>query len=170
MTLKTVKVEVKLLGPDSISIVNACVEACLSNYEIDNGVIVPALVKAFTDSTGTVTLNLWPNARGSASSSYSVKATRYAKLLDVVIVVPDVDSSIPIPIEQLINAEPYPTLDASQIALLGVQAAAAAAQQNLDSSVMAAIAQSGVAQAYINSINNVQELRTMFMSYIASHP
>jgi hypothetical protein len=174
VSLKTVKIEVKLLGPDALPIIGASVEAVLSVAEVDGGIIIPSKVKAVTDSTGIAILNLWPNARGSGASNYNVKASSFKPLLDVVIYVPDVVVVNPISIGTLLNSAPYPTLDASQTALIAVQASAV---QSLQSAINAAASAASVdinlpavAAAYVSSINNVQELRALFLQYMADHP
>lgn len=181
MALKTVSVEVKLAGPDSKPLVNAQVEATLSGYEIDDGLVLPIKVKGYTNQSGIAYLGLWPNARGIASTHYDIKVLNYPGLLDVAIVVPDTIDGVIVSIYDIINSAPYPLLDASEQALLSVQASVVAINTQVQAAEAAALASlvsledaqslmTAVSAAYVSSVSNVQDLRTAFLSYTSSHP
>lgn len=182
MTLKTRKIRVNLTAPNGSPEVGIGLSATLTVAEIDGGMVVPEAVYGSTDATGMALLNLWPNARGVAGSQYRVVAQRGGMLLlNCLITVPDGDASAEIPIESIVNQAPFPPIDAAQQALAAAQgalapvtaqAAIATVQAGLAAASATAAADSfpGIAAAYINSINNVQELRTLFLNYIASHP
>lgn len=188
MGLKTVLVRVLLNYADSTPAFNVKVDATLSRYELDGNIVVPTKITGRTNLSGEVLLSLWPNARGSGASSYRIEASHGKTFLDVNIVVPDTIDGLPIAIRDIVNAAPFPALDASQQALIVVQAAvvnasakavladASAVKADASAVQSAAFAQAsanafpGVAAAYVTSINNIQELRTLFLNYIASHP
>jgi hypothetical protein len=182
MTLKTIPVQVELLGPNGAPLVNAKVKATLSTYELDGGIVVPTEVFSLTNRSGIAVLNLWPNARGQASSRYQVTAVVNGELaLDVAIAVPDSAAGVAVPLRLLIDAAPYPLVSASQQALLDLQlaqtgieasrqAAQTAAQEAQAAAQVSLDAYPGIAAAYLDSVTNIQELRTLFLNYIATHP
>ncbi len=123
MTLKTVSVLGTLYDPDGAPAAGARIVAKISAYETDNGVVVPEFVQENANGDGSFVLQLWPNQRGTRGTKYLVDVYHgIRKLLSTSIVVPDVDYAIQF--DDIINAAPFPPVDASQAALAEVQAAA----------------------------------------------
>lgn len=123
MPLKTVTVHGTLAEPDGTPASAARIVAKLSAYETDNGVVVPDQVTEISNNSGAFTLQLWPNARGARGTKYLIDVFHgIRKLLSTSIVVPDVDYEVQF--DDIVNAAPYPAINASQEALADVQAAA----------------------------------------------
>ena len=123
MTLKTRKIRINATNPDGTPAASAALQAELTSYEVDGGVIVPTLVRGQTDSTGTALIELWPNDRGTAGSQYRVKATKSgALLLNVLCTVPDGVYATEVLLESIITAIAPATVDDAQLAVLQAQA------------------------------------------------
>ena len=96
----------------------------------DHGIIVPQDYAFTIPESGEVTIDLWPNARGTNSSRYNVTITRTSgnavtTLWNVKATVPE---SGPVDLRDIISTPAPPSLDAAQQAVQQAQAAAAAAQ------------------------------------------
>lgn len=129
MTLKTRPVIGTVYTPDGLPTAGAKIYAKLSRYELDDGMVVPSVVRAVTDVNGEYSLELWPNERGSASSNYRVTVNALAHpYVDFSIVVPD--GTGPLVIESLIDRLPYPPVDVAEQAVRDAQAAASSAVAN----------------------------------------
>jgi hypothetical protein len=74
--------------------VDAVITAKLNQYEVYLGYIVPQTITGTTNSSGQVTLVLWPNQLGSTESMYTIKIVPPGgKSLTVNAVVPNVSST-----------------------------------------------------------------------------
>lgn len=74
---------------------NAKGVAILSQYEIDDGVVVPHQVVFRLDDSGYFEIDLWPNERGSGSSSYEVIIYHKSpEPFEATIYVPEVDHEV----------------------------------------------------------------------------
>ena len=112
MTLKTIPIVIALTSPAGVPQVGATVSATLVKsatlvdaFDVDAGVVVPQVVSANTDALGSATLNLWPNARGSQSTLYRIRAQfGAATLLSTYIVVPDSAAGVPVDLGTLISS------------------------------------------------------------------
>ena len=123
MTLKTRKVRIHLEHADGGPGSFATVAAELTQYEVDGLLIVPSVVHAKTDFSGTVLLNLWPNSRGTTGSQYRVVALKNSvQLLSVLVTVPDGDAQTEVLLESIITANPPATVSDAQLAVLQAQA------------------------------------------------
>ena len=122
MTLPTVSVTFTAHDQNGNPVANAPVQAKLDKTEIYQGFIAPEQVEATTNSNGVAILNLWPNALGTAGSKYRIRAWNpdtQAKFLDVTVVIPNSNCSL----EQALVQAPFPSVDASQQALIAAQGA-----------------------------------------------
>ena len=138
MTLKTIPVRFRLQTPDGSPAAGAEVIARLVNaadgspaFDTDaqSGATVPVRVVGSTDVDGSVVLALWPNARGTRGTAYSIRARvgAYDLLPGAVISVPDSAAGVEVAFESLLNVAPYPPIDAAQAAVAAAQGYAAAA-------------------------------------------
>ena len=73
MSLPTCAVLCSVFDDAGNPVAGATITAKLNQFEVYGGYVVPMDVSGTTDSTGTCTLNLWPNALGSTESMYAVK-------------------------------------------------------------------------------------------------
>ncbi|TEA78632.1 carboxypeptidase-like regulatory domain-containing protein [Allopusillimonas ginsengisoli] len=123
MALKTRPVSGTVYTPDGKPAAGAKVLAKLNRFETDGGVVVPYHAQTVTDANGMYTLPLWPNERGTGSSSYRV-TIRSASPQDVsfTVVVPDGNGALSM--DPLIDRPPYPPIDQAQEAIQKAQAAA----------------------------------------------
>jgi len=124
MSVVTVAVTCTAFDQQGNPVAGAVLTAKLNQTEIYNGLIVPELYQATADVNGVAVLNLWPNALGVNGSMYQIKATNPdtgKKFLDVTVSVPNSACNL----HQIITAEPYPAIDASQQALAAAQGALA---------------------------------------------
>lgn len=65
----------------------------LSAPDVDSGYVMPQTTVGNTDSNGELTVNLWPNERGTTQSYYRVKiVTPTGKTLSLVATIPDQES------------------------------------------------------------------------------
>lgn len=120
-TLHTVPVTCKAFDQNGNPVVDGRFVAKLNTPEIYQGFVVPEEAEAYTDSTGTCVLNLWPNALGVAGSGYLMKAWNpdTGKLfLNGLAVVPNQACNL----ESILSLAPYPEIDASQQAMIASQA------------------------------------------------
>jgi hypothetical protein len=125
MSIPTVAVTCRAFDQNGNPVANGRFEALLSVTEQYNGFVVPERVEGFADADGVCVLNLWPNALGVAGSSYRIRAWNPdtgKKYLDTTAVVPNSACLL----EQIIVVAPYPTVDASEQALIAAQGALAA--------------------------------------------
>jgi hypothetical protein len=93
----TVNVRVLAVDQGGNPLVGATVSAKLSHQDYDaGGIVVPELIQAATDATGSTTLALWPNARGTAASRYNVKITNpdTAETTRLSATIPDADCDL----------------------------------------------------------------------------
>jgi hypothetical protein len=78
MALTTRTLTVNAQSPDAAKLNRLLVEAELTNAEFTTeGLVVPSIVKAWTDSEGVATLELFPNELGTQSSKYTFRAVRF---------------------------------------------------------------------------------------------
>lgn len=150
MTLKTVPVTGILYNPNGSVSVGTSVVATLTVMDTDGGVVVPTQVPATTDSTGSFTLNLWPNSRGVNGSQYRVRANVPGALpgvllLNVLITVPDSDPATPVPISTITNRVGPAVLSDAVAAMLAAQAYAVQSQGAGASATAAAASASAAA-------------------------
>lgn len=154
MTLVTTNVKATFLNPDGTPIVGAKVTATLSRSEVDGSVLVPSKCTGNTDSTGTVTLPLWPNTRGSFGSKYSLYAVvGSATIWSGSIVVPE--SVTVVDAVTILQAAPIPSLDAAQLAVLQAQDYAAQAAASAQEAAESAALGGGGGGVDINTIKDV---------------
>lgn len=75
--------------------VGAIVTAKLSSYSTYNGYVVPEIVSGVTDASGECVLDLWPNALGGESSTYTVVVTSdNGKKFRVIATVPNLGTAL----------------------------------------------------------------------------
>jgi len=105
-------------------VAGATVTFKLNRREIYLGIVAPERIEAIANASGLVVVNLFPNALGAAGSLYSVKAYNpdAGKIMDTFCSVPNSPSNL----HQILTETPYPTVDASQAALVAAQGALAA--------------------------------------------
>lgn len=127
--LRTVAVHVRLRGPSGA---NARIAAKLNRYEIDDGFVVPDTVHGETDAQGRATLDLWPNARGSRSSLWTITVTGadYRELIRGTIAIPDVPG--PLALKDYLDSPPYPERPVYQDALIRMGALADSASTDAE--------------------------------------
>jgi hypothetical protein len=133
MTLKTIPIRINLSVPDGSPAQGAIVTASLVNaatrrpdFDTEDGLLVPTVVTATADEFGSCVIALWPNERGTRATAYRVQARiGAARLVDLVVSVPDADSTIELPVEDLLTIGPFPPIDAAQQALAAAQGALA---------------------------------------------
>ncbi len=77
MALTTCNVTGRLALPDDSTPANGFVVFVLNVAEVDGDAVIPREVRAPIDANGQVELDLWPNSRGAAGSSYSVRVDLY---------------------------------------------------------------------------------------------
>lgn len=75
MAITTVAVTCTAFGQDGNPIAGAIFKATLDKVEIYEGMVVPQVTTATTNSSGIAILNLWPNELGIRGSSYFVTGT-----------------------------------------------------------------------------------------------
>lgn len=122
MALKTVNITGKLYNPDGTPAANATGTAVLTRLEVDDGTVVPSVVSFTTDAAGLLDINLWPNERGQAGSRYRLRAkTAKNGIVDTMITVPD--SDVPVSLDDVIEAVPYPPVEYSKKILEQAQTA-----------------------------------------------
>lgn len=129
MALKTRAVTGTVYTPDGKPAAGAKIQARLNRFETDGGIVVPFHAETKADENGNYTINLWPNERGTGSSSYRV-TVRSASPQDVSfnVVVPDGNGALSM--DPLIDRPPYPPIDQAQEAIQKAQAAASTAVAN----------------------------------------
>ena len=146
--------------PDGTAFIGAAVTAILSMQEIDGGIWIPHEVTETTDASGAVTLTLWPNSRGAASSQYKIYVRQGSTLVwRGTITVPEVAGIVDM--HTLVQVAPYPPLDAAQLAVLQAQdyaaqgsASAAAAAGSAAEALDSQSAANGAAEAASGSAND----------------
>jgi hypothetical protein len=124
MSIPTVAVTCTAYDQNGNAVAGGTFRARLNSTEIYNGFVVPEQVVGVADATGVCVLQLWPNALGVAGSAYRITAVNPdtgQKYLDTTAVVPNSACNL----HQIIVAAPYPTVDASEQALIAAQAALA---------------------------------------------
>ena len=124
MSIPTVAVTCTAYDQNGNAVAGGTFRARLNSTEIYNGFVVPEQVVGVADASGVCVLQLWPNALGVAGSAYRITAVNPdtgQKYLDTTAVVPNSACNL----HQIIVAAPYPTVDASQQALVAAQAALA---------------------------------------------
>ena len=120
----TVPVTCLLSDQNGNPVAGARLTATLNQTEIFQGFVVPENVTATTGDDGVAVLDLWPNALGVNGSTYLVTAVNPdtgRKFLDALVSVPNSACNL----HQIVTAEPYPAIDASQQALAAAQGALA---------------------------------------------
>lgn len=125
MSIPTVAVTCTAYDQNGNAVAGGTFRARLNSTEIYNGFVVPEQVTGVADASGVCVLQLWPNALGVAGSAYRITAINPdtgQKYLDTTAVVPNSACNL----HQIIVAAPYPTVDASQQALVAAQGALAA--------------------------------------------
>lgn len=125
MSIPTVAVTCTAYDQNGNAVAGGTFRARLNSTEIYNGFVVPEQVTGVADASGVCVLQLWPNALGVAGSAYRITAINPdtgQKYLDTTAVVPNSACSL----HQIIVAAPYPTVDASEQALIAAQGALAA--------------------------------------------
>jgi len=129
MALKTRPIKGTVYTPDGKPAAGAKIQAKLNRFETDGGIVVPFHAETKADENGNYTINLWPNERGTGSSSYRV-TVRSASPQDVSfnVVVPDGNGALSM--DPLIDRPPYPPIDQAQEAIQKAQAAASTAVAN----------------------------------------
>jgi hypothetical protein len=146
----TVIVLFRVKRPDGSLVPRAIVRTKLTEIETDEGFVVPALFEGTADDAAELLLPMWPNARGSNGSRYSVAMYDPVTQMPIAtghITVPDVDVSLqPVRADLLLDRAPYPSLDAAQQATRQLQQA----QVTIDAAVQEATDQAGVATAVLN--------------------
>jgi hypothetical protein len=121
----------------------------LNRMEIYDGIVAPELVEATADVNGQCIVNLFPNALGSASSQYEVRAWNAEdgrKIIDALCSVPDSASLL----HEIINLEPYPEVDQALQAMVAAQSALSAVTEQRLSAEAAA-------DAALSSANDAAE-------------
>ena len=123
MTLTTRLVRVTLTDAGGAAVADASIRAGLTAYEVDGTIIVPRLIYGKTDINGTCLLHLWPNERGTSASQYRITAVKFSDLLlSTAITIPIGDPATEVLLQTVINAAPYPQVDAAQQAVIDAQA------------------------------------------------
>ena len=120
--IPTVAVTVTAFDQNGNPVSGGRVQAYLDRTEIYNGLILPERTEGVINDAGVCVLQLWPNALGVNGSSYLVRAYNPdtgLKYLDTKAVVPNNACRL----EEIVVAEPFPSIDASGQALIAVQAA-----------------------------------------------
>lgn len=165
--IPTVAVTVTAFDQSGNPVSGGRVQAYLDRTEIYNGLILPERTEGVINAAGVCVLQLWPNALGVNGSSYLVRAYNPdtgLKYLDTKAVVPNNACRL----EEIVVAEPFPSIDASGQALIAVQAAlglatsqrvladesaagATAAQQGAVAAAAAALISEGNAAASANT-------------------
>lgn len=127
MPLTTCSVSATVTTMGGVPVLGALLEARISASDRDSGLVVPAVVRAKTSVTGEAVLELWPNSRGSAGTTYTVKVSgpgiktqRYEGVS-----VPDQASAV---LSDLVDLGPPPTKTDAEAAELAAQGYASAAQ------------------------------------------
>jgi|GEM_PF-4767892 len=137
MALKTRPIKGTVYTPDGKPAAGAKIQAKLNRFETDGGIVVPFHAEAKADENGDYTIDLWPNERGTGSSSYRV-TVRSASPQDVSFNVVVPDGSGALSMDPLIDRPPYPPIDQAQEAIQKAQAAASTAVASAQSAVSAA--------------------------------
>lgn len=98
MPLPTVTLTVRAAGQTGAPMADVAVSAILDRTDTDpdHGYVAPVAATATTDGTGTATLALWPNSRGTEGSLYRVTLTDSAgtELLRATVVLPETDTNL----------------------------------------------------------------------------
>jgi len=132
MSVPTVAVICTANDQNGNPVSGASYKAKLDQTEIYNGFVVPEVISAVADSLGVAVLHLWPNELGVAGSLYTITATNPEtgkKFLNTTVSVPN---SATCRLEQIIVAQPYPSIDASAQALIAAQSALSMATAQAD--------------------------------------
>jgi len=125
MAAPTVAVNCTASDQNGNPVAGARYRAKLDQTEIYLGFVVSEVIEGVADANGLCVLRLWPNVLGVAGSLYQITATNPdtgKKFLNVTVSVPNNNCSL----HQILVQAPYPTVDASQQALLSAQGALAA--------------------------------------------
>lgn len=73
-TLPTVPVTCSAQDQSGAPLASGKFEARLDRLEFFDGFVVPSVVTGYADAQGVCVLDLWPNALGSGTSTYRVRA------------------------------------------------------------------------------------------------
>lgn len=127
MSIPTCSVRAVVLDSvGGVPISGAQVSARLSSYEIYQGFVVPELIELTTDANGAVTMPLFPNELGSASSFYNIKIVAKGKSLRSVAVVPNLTA---VDLADICEIPPYDGKPESAVFIANVISARAQALQ-----------------------------------------
>ena len=145
MTYPTCNVLCKVVSDDGTPLEGVLITAVLNRYEVYNGYIVPEYVEATTDSNGSATLKLWPNALGATASMYNVIIYAGNKPLKMTTVVPNVSNAN---LHEISTLPVYPGLTDGQLILTdAVNAGATAVAKAIEAAASAAAASSSASTA-----------------------
>ncbi len=73
MTLPTAQITARVLSPTGSPIVGAVMIAELTVDDVYQGTIVPKVVRAYSNTSGDLSINLFPNALGINASAYNIR-------------------------------------------------------------------------------------------------
>lgn len=113
MPLNTTPVAGYLYDPSGAPLANTPVLIRLTRPEIEDNIVVPEVITANTDETGLLTVDLWPNTRGTAGSQYRLTVKQWGtagerKVFDRLLTVPE--SIDPVNLAELFDSDPPDTV------------------------------------------------------------
>ncbi len=73
MTLPTAQITARVLSPTGSPIVGAVMIAELTIDDVYQGLIVPKVVRAYSNTSGDLSINLFPNELGVNGSLYNIR-------------------------------------------------------------------------------------------------
>lgn len=146
MSLPTVAVTCSASDQAGNPVAGAVYTARLDQTEIYNGLVAPETTTATANAQGVAVLDLWPNALGVNGSIYRVIGRHPVtgrKFFDANVAVPN----SPCNLYQIIQSAPFPSLGATQQALISAQAASVLA------AISAATATAKAAEAVASTVS-----------------
>jgi hypothetical protein len=168
MSLPTVPVTCVVADQYANPIEGATVTMVLNSPDVYEGFVVQSTVQDETDATGTVILNVFPNALGSMGTQYKVTIVTPEKPIRAMAVVPNG----PCDLWNILNLDASPSISlaiqAQSAALESQQASAASAQQaalNQASAAMSALSAAQLAYNAATSEQNAQNAAALAASY-----
>lgn len=145
MTVPVTNVICVVNDQDGAPVAGAKIEATLTGIDVFEGYVLPHKTSGVTDSSGSVTLALWPNQLGSTESAYAFKIIAHGKTQRIGAVVPYPGTDVYL--HDIAALPPFPGKLDGQAAVDAAQDAQAAAEAARDSAAAQASASASSATA-----------------------
>lgn len=134
---------------DGAPVPGAKIEATLTGIDVFEGYVLPHKTSGVTDSSGSVTLALWPNQLGATESAYAFKIIAYGKIQRIAAVVPYPGTDVYL--HEIAALPPFPGKLDGQVAIDAAQDAQVAAELARDQAASQAAASAASASASAGS-------------------